>query len=53
VGLVIIGGGFGAFISSVGQGTEKIKQTEQLQDIKEKITSQIDSQIDNTIDAIP
>jgi len=41
IGLVIIGGGMGAFVSNVGQGTEKIKQNEQLQDLKEQITSTI------------
>ncbi|HSB84520.1 MAG TPA: hypothetical protein VLD64_08550 [Nitrosarchaeum sp.] len=45
IGLIIIGGGSGAFISNVGQGTEKIKQNEQLQDVKEQITSTIKQEV--------
>ncbi len=41
VSLVIIGGGLGAFISNVGEGTEKIKQNEQVQEITSKISSKL------------
>lgn len=52
MGLVVIGGGLGTLISNVEEGTEKIKQTEQLQDIKEQITSKIDSKVAQVDDII-
>ena len=48
VGLVIIGGGLGTFVSYVGKGTEKIKQNEKLQDIKEQISTTINSEIEKS-----
>ncbi|MFB5610001.1 MAG: hypothetical protein ACE5Q5_07265 [Nitrosarchaeum sp.] len=41
VGLVLLGGGLGPFLSNVEEGTSKIKQNEQLQDIKNQIASKI------------
>lgn len=41
VGLVIMGAGAGTFISNVEKGTEKIKQNEQLQEIKNQISSKL------------
>ena len=41
VGLVIMGAGAGTFISNVEEGTEKIKQNEQLQEIKNQISSKL------------
>jgi micrococcal nuclease len=52
VSLVIIGGGLGAFVSNVNEGTQKIKQNQQLQDIKEQITSKIDSKVNVVIPKI-
>ena len=52
VSLVIIGGGLGVFVSNVEKGTEKIKQNEQIQDIKEQITSKIDSKVNEVIPKI-
>jgi len=48
IGLTIIGGGSGTFISNVGQGTEKIKQNEQLQGVKEQITSTIKQEVEKS-----
>ena len=44
VGLVIIGGGLGTFFSNVGEGTEKIKQNEQVQDITNEISSKLNQE---------
>ncbi|MFB5637976.1 MAG: thermonuclease family protein [Nitrosarchaeum sp.] len=52
VGLVIIGGGLGVFVSNVDKGTEKIKQNEKIQDIKEQITTKIDSKVNEVIPKI-
>lgn len=40
-----MGGGLGVFLSNVGEGTEKIKQNEKLQDIKEQILSKLNSEV--------
>lgn len=56
VGLAILGGGLGSFMSNVGEGTQKIKQSEQVQEIKEQISSKIESkvaQVDNSIESVP
>jgi micrococcal nuclease len=46
VGLVIIGGGVDAFFSNIGEGTEKVKQNEKLQEVKEQISSKITSKVE-------
>lgn len=48
VGLVIIGGGLETIVSYVEEGTEKIKQNEKLQDIKEQISTTINSEIEKS-----
>jgi hypothetical protein len=52
ISLVIIGGGLGTFFSNVGEGTEKIKQNEKLQDVKEQITSKITSEVTKFDDSV-
>lgn len=52
IGLVIIGGGLGAFLSNVGEGTEKIKQNEKLQDVKEQISSKVTSEVTKFDDSV-
>ena len=45
IGLAIIGGGVGTFLSNVEKGTEKIKHNEQLKDITNKISTELNQQI--------
>jgi flagellar basal body-associated protein FliL len=52
IGLVIIGGGLSAFLSNVGEGTEKITQNEKVQDVKEQISSKITSEVTQFDDII-
>ncbi len=46
IGLVIIGGGLSTFFSNIGEGTEKIKQNEKIQDVKEQISSKITTKVE-------
>ena len=45
IGLIIVGGGTNTFVSNIGEGTEKLKQNEQLQNVKEQITSTIKQEV--------
>lgn len=48
VSLVIIGGGLGAFVSNVNEGTQKIKQNEQVQEITSKISSKLNQDVESS-----
>lgn len=45
VGLVILGGGLGTFLSNVEEGTEKLKQNEKFQEVQEQVSSKIASEV--------
>jgi len=52
IGLIIIGGGANTFVSNMEQGTEKIKQNDQLQTTKEQLKSTIKQEITKSEESI-